>query len=90
MTTMSTWWAATASGRTPAGNYYFGHSMIVDPIAHKLAQGRGTEEIVFAELNPDPIKFMTYGTKSPMIFDHLTDRNLAAYRNHPDAGQEPV
>ena len=68
-------------GPDAGGNYYFGHSMIVDPIAHKLAQGRGTEEVVFAELNPDPIKFMTYGTKSPMIFDHLADRNLAAYRN---------
>ena len=24
---------------------------------------------------------MTYGSKTPMIFDHLADRNLAAYRN---------
>jgi beta-ureidopropionase len=68
-------------GPDAGGNYYFGHSMIVDPIAHKLAQGRGTEEVVFAELNPDPIRFMTYGTKTPMTFDHLVDRNLAAYRN---------
>jgi predicted amidohydrolase len=68
-------------GPDAGGNYYFGHSMIVDPIACKLAQARGTEEVVFAELNPDPIKFMTYGTKSPMIFDHLADRNLAAYGN---------
>ena len=73
--------ACNGVGPDAGGNYYFGHSMIVDPIAHKLAQGRGTEEVVFAELNPDPIKFMTYGTKTPMIFDHLADRNLAAYRN---------
>jgi len=73
--------ACNGVGPDAGGNYYFGHSMIVDPIAHKLAQGRGTEEVVFAELNPDPIKFMTYGTKSPMIFDHLADRNLDAYRN---------
>ena len=73
--------ACNGVGPDAGGNYYFGHSMIVDPIAHKLAQGRGTEEVVFAELNPDPIKFMTYGTKTPMTFDHLADRNLDAYRN---------
>jgi len=61
------------------GNYYFGHSMIVDPIAQRLAQARGTEEIVFAELDPDPIKYISWGTKSPMIFDHLEDRNVALY-----------
>jgi hypothetical protein len=33
------------------------------------------------ELNPDPIKRITYGANSPMIFDHLQDRNLAAYEN---------
>lgn len=73
--------ACNGVGPDAGGNYYFGHSMIVDPIAHKLAQGRGTEEVVFAELNPDPIKYMTYGAKTPMVFDHLADRNLAAYRN---------
>ncbi len=70
-----------AVGSDAGGNYYFGHSMIVDPIAHTLAQGRGTEEIIFAELNPDPIKYITYGSKSPMVFDHLELRNLAAYQN---------
>jgi len=60
-------------------NYYFGHSMIVDPIAHRLAQARGTEEIIFAELNPDPLRYVTWGTKSPMTFDHLEDRNVALY-----------
>jgi beta-ureidopropionase len=70
-----------AVGSDAGGNYYFGHSMIVDPIAHSLAQARGTEEIIFAELNPDPIKYITYGSKSPMVFDHLELRNLAAYKN---------
>ena len=60
-------------------NQNFGHSMIVDPIAHRLAQARGTEEIIFAELDPDPIKYITWGTKSPMIFDHLEDRNVELY-----------
>ena len=68
-------------GPDGGGNYYSGHSMIVSPIAQKLAQARGTEEVCFAELDPDPIKRITYGAASPMIFDHLADRNLAAYRN---------
>jgi len=73
--------ACNAVGPDAGGNYYFGHSMIVDPIAHKLAQARGTEEVICAELDPDPIKRITYGAASPMIFDHLQDRNVAAYRN---------
>ncbi|OQA45514.1 MAG: (R)-stereoselective amidase [Chloroflexi bacterium ADurb.Bin325] len=73
--------ACNAVGPDAGNNYYFGHSMIVDPISHKLAQGRGTEEVVFAELDPDPIKRITYGAVSPMTFDHLQDRNLAAYGN---------
>ncbi|MCU0509399.1 MAG: carbon-nitrogen hydrolase family protein [Anaerolineae bacterium] len=72
--------ACNAVGPDAGNNYYFGHSMIVDPISRKLAQGRGTEEVIFAELDPDPIKRITYGSASPMIFDHLRDRNLEAYR----------
>lgn len=70
-----------AVGPDAGNHYFFGHSMIVDPIAHKLAQGRGTEEVVFAELDPDPLKRLTYGAATPMIFDHLQDRNLEAYRD---------
>ncbi len=73
--------ACNGVGPDAGDNYYFGHSMIVDPISHKLAQGRGTQEIVFAELDPDPIKRITYGAVSPMTFDHLQDRNLVAYGN---------
>ncbi len=73
--------ACNGVGPDAGDNYYFGHSMIVDPISHKLAQGRGTQEVVFAELDPDPIKRITYGAVSPMTFDHLQDRNLAAYGN---------
>jgi len=72
--------ACNAVGRDAGDNYYFGGSMIVSPIARMLALGRGTEEIIYAELDPDPIKRVTYGSDSPMIFDHLQDRNLAAYR----------
>jgi beta-ureidopropionase len=71
--------ATNAVGPDAAGNYYFGHSMIVSPIAQKLAQARGTEEIIAIELDPDPIKYVTYGARSPMIFDHLEDRNLGVY-----------
>jgi beta-ureidopropionase len=72
--------ACNGVGPDAGGNYYFGHSMIVSPIAQKLAQARGTEEIISAELDPDPIKRITYGANSPMLFDHLRDRNLEAYR----------
>lgn len=79
--------ACNAVGPDAGNNYYFGHSMIVDPISHKLAQARGTEEVIYAELNPDPIRYITYGAKSPMIFDHLRDRNLEAYRDILRAGR---
>ncbi|MDI3534783.1 MAG: hypothetical protein PWQ82_1148 [Thermosediminibacterales bacterium] len=68
-----------AVGPDAGENYYFGHSMIVSPIAQKLALARGTEEIISARLNPDPIKHVTYGAQTPMMFDHLQDRNLAVY-----------
>ena len=72
--------AVNAIGPDAGDNYYFGHSMIVDPIANRLAQGRGTEEIIYAKLDPDPIKYVSWGTKTPMIFDHLEDRNVGVYR----------
>lgn len=66
-------------GPDAAENYYFGHSMIVNPIAWRLAQARGTEEIIAAKLDPDPLKYITWGSKSIQSFDHLEDRNLALY-----------
>jgi predicted amidohydrolase len=68
-------------------NYYFGNSMIVSPIAQKLAQARGGEEIITALISPDPIKYVTYGAKSPMIFDHLQDRNVGVYGEILNSGQ---
>jgi len=59
----------------------FGSSMIISPIARKLAQARGTEEIISAKLDPNPLKQITYGSNSPMIFDHLEDRNLEVYKD---------
>ncbi|NQS92601.1 MAG: carbon-nitrogen hydrolase family protein [Chloroflexi bacterium] len=66
-------------GPDAGGNYYFGHSMIVNPIAWRLAQARGTEEIIAAKLDPDPLRYITWGSKSLQPFDHLEDRNLALY-----------
>lgn len=70
-----------AVGPDAVGNYYFGNSMIVSPIAQKLAQARGTEEMIAYTLSPEPLKYVSYGTNSPMIFDHLEDRNIVVYKN---------
>ena len=71
--------ATNAVGADAGRNYYFGHSMIVNPIAWRLAQARGTEEIVAAKLNPDPLRYITTGSHSEQVFDHLEDRNLELY-----------
>ncbi len=71
--------AVNAVGTDASGTHYFGHSMVVSPIAQCLAQARGTEEIIYARLDPDPIKRLTYGSDAPMHFDHLEDRNVASY-----------
>jgi predicted amidohydrolase len=73
--------ATNAVGPDAGGSYYFGHSMIVNPIAWRLAQARGGEEIIAAKLDPDPLRYVTTGSKSPQIFNHLEDRNLTLYRN---------
>jgi len=71
--------ACNSIGPDAGSNYYFGHSMIVSPTAQVIALARGGEEIIAAELDPDPIKRVTLGSNAPMIFDHLQDRNLTAY-----------
>ena len=71
--------ATNSVGPDAGGNNYFGHSMIVNPIAWRLAQARGVEEIVSARLDPEPMKYVTWGSRSEQVFDHLEDRNLALY-----------
>ena len=71
--------ASNLVGPDALGNYGFGHSMIVNPIAWRLAQARGTEEIIAAKLDPDPLRYITWGSKSLQTFDHLEDRNLELY-----------
>lgn len=73
--------ATNAVGSDAGGNNYFGHSMIVNPIAWRLAQARGVEEIVSARLDPEPLKYVTWGSKCEQVFDHLEDRNLALYED---------
>ncbi|MBU4361231.1 carbon-nitrogen hydrolase family protein [bacterium] len=81
--------AANSVGADAGNNYYFGSSMIISPIAQKLAQARGTEEIISAKLDPDPLKHVTYGSNSPMIFDHLEDRNLEVYKDILEEAKSP-
>ena len=73
--------ASNLVGPDACGNYGFGHSMIVNPIAWRLAQARGTEEIIAAKLDPDPMRYITWGSKSLQTFDHLEDRNLELYKD---------
>ena len=72
--------ASNLVGPDAKGNYGFGHSMIVNPIAWRLAQARGTQEIIAARLDPDPLRYITWGSHSPQNFDHLEDRNLDLYQ----------
>ncbi len=71
--------ASNLVGTDACGNYGFGHSMIVTPIAWRLAQARGTQEIIAAKLDPDPLRYITWGSNSLQNFDHLEDRNLELY-----------
>ncbi len=71
--------ASNLVGPDACNNFGFGHSMIVNPIAWRLAQARGTEEIIAAKLDPDPLRYITWGSKSLQTFDHLEDRNLELY-----------
>ena len=81
--------AANAVGCDAGGNHYYGHSMIISPVAQTLALARGQEEIISSKLDPDPIKYISYGSKAPMLFDHLEDRNVPVYKDILQAGKSP-
>ena len=68
-----------ATLRAGSGAFVASHLMIVNPITWRLAQARGGEEIIAAKLDPDPLRYVTWGSKSLQGFDHLEDRNLALY-----------
>ena len=81
--------SVNALGRDNGGSMCFGHSMIVNPIGQVIALARCAEEIVYAKLSPDPIKYISYGIKSPQVFDHVQDRNVEAYAGILEKGQSP-
>jgi predicted amidohydrolase len=71
--------AVNAVGSDAEGTPYFGHSMIVSPIAQTLALARAVDDLIYTELQPDPIKRVNQGSDAPMWFDHLEDRNVKSY-----------
>lgn len=71
--------AVNAVGADAAGTTYFGHSQITSPIAHSMALARAGDEMIYADLDPDPIRHVSYGSTSPMLFDHLQDRAALTY-----------
>jgi len=75
------WVATNAVGEDAGGFHAFGASMIVHPTGTRLAMARGSEEFCWAQLDPDPLRTVLPGCSEPQRFDHLQDRNLAAYRD---------
>ena len=71
--------AVNAIGSDAANTTYFGHSMIVSPIAQTLALARAVDDLIYAELDPNPFQRVSYGSDAPMLFDHLEDRNVRGY-----------
>ena len=71
--------AVNAIGSDAAHTTYFGHSMIVSPIAQTLALGRAVDDLIYASLDPNPLQRVSYGSDAPMQFDHLEDRNVKHY-----------
>ena len=71
--------AVNAIGSDAAHTTYFGHSMIVSPIAQTLALGRAVDDLIYAQMDPNPLQRVSYGSDAPMLFDHLEDRNVGHY-----------
>lgn len=71
--------AANSIGIDASGNNHYGHSMIINPLAQKLAQARGLEDIIACELDPDPLKFTAQGSLKPMLYNHIEDRNYRIF-----------
>ncbi len=69
-----------AVGTDGQENYYFGNSMIVSPLAQQLALATAGENVISARLDPYPLKYMSYGIKRPMVYNHLEDRNVSVYQ----------
>lgn len=78
-----------AVGVDGAGFNNFGNSLVIDPKATKLAQARGVEEIISVELDPDPLRVATLGSREPLIYNHIEDRNLEVYKKIIREGKSP-
>lgn len=81
------WIATNVVGPDASGAFCFGGSMIVHPNGMKLAQARGSEEFIWAKLDPDPIRTVTPNSSSAQWFDHVQDRNVAAYKGIQEEGR---
>jgi beta-ureidopropionase len=81
--------AVNSVGLDAGGNSYFGNSLVIDPKGTKLVQSRGVEEMTSTVLDPDPLQVVTLGSKEPMIYNHIEDRNLEVYKNTVRAGKSP-
>ncbi|MBE3581313.1 MAG: carbon-nitrogen hydrolase family protein [Thermoanaerobacteraceae bacterium] len=68
-----------AVGTDAEENYYFGNSMIVSPIAQQLALATAGETIISAKLDPNPLQYLSYGIKKPMVYNHMENRNVKVY-----------
>lgn len=68
--------ATNAIGTDAGGNHFFGHSSIISPIAEKLVQAYSDEEIIFSKITQEAYKYVSYGSKYPMLFNHIKDRNI--------------
>ncbi|MBF0544171.1 MAG: carbon-nitrogen hydrolase family protein [Candidatus Riflebacteria bacterium] len=73
------WIASNAVGPDASGAYFFGSSMIIHPSGFKIAQARASDEFIWSELDPDPIKTIVPNTSAAQHFDHLEDRNISSY-----------
>ncbi|MEA3506639.1 MAG: carbon-nitrogen hydrolase family protein [Elusimicrobiota bacterium] len=65
-------------GDNSSSNYY-GHSMIVTPQGHRIAQALSNEEIVHAKLTNELLNYASYGDSVPMLSDNIKLRRPEAY-----------
>jgi len=63
--------AVNSVGPDAGANYYFGHSMVVNPLGIRVAQARAGEQIISARLDP--------GCAATCMVQHLRDRNPDSY-----------
>lgn len=71
--------AVNAVGVDIKGNNYFGHSVIIDPQANRLAQTGSAEGIISAKIRNLKTHTLSYGSKLRGAIDHLGHRNIKCY-----------